>query len=124
LVTDQRFSTLFKIEVKTTDRLPYRERLFGPEPFYRWPMSQKHESVEDPRLFYCFVALHDVDRLPKFCTLDSAYVASYVRQQHQQWLNSRHGTVKDTTMPRFRIPISDPEKFENRWTVFSDDGSA
>ncbi len=119
LVTDQRLDTLFKVEVKTTSRHPYRERLFGPDPFYMWPMSVKHESIRDPRLFYCFVALRGVGQLPRFFLVPSAHVVAYVRRQHQTWLNSRHGRVKDTTMRKFRIPVGDPEKFEGRWEIFS-----
>jgi hypothetical protein len=120
LVTNQRLNTLFKVEVKTTRKPPYRERLFGPEPFYGWPMSQKHESVRDPRLYYCFVLLRGADQLPRFFIVESDYVANYVRRQHQQWITARKGQVKDTPIRRFRIPVSDPDKFESRWSVFSD----
>lgn len=119
LVIDQRLDTLFKIEVKTTRKPPGREHLFGPHPFFRWPMSQKHESIRDPRLCYCFVLLQDTSRLPRFFIVESAYVARYVRKQHQQWLRSRRGRVAETTMRTFRIPISDPDGFEGRWSVFS-----
>lgn len=118
LVTDPRRGTFFKIEVKTTIRPPIRERLFGSEPFHVWPMSQKHEDIADTTLFYCFVALRGADSLPRFFIVESAHVACYVRSQHEKWLASRRGPVKETPMRRFRIPVSDPEKFENRWTVF------
>ena len=79
LVTNQDLNKLYKVEAKTTDRKPRMERLFGDRPFYVWPMSQKHEKVQDDKLFYCFVLLRDPDELPRFFVVPSSAVAEYVR---------------------------------------------
>jgi hypothetical protein len=119
LVCNQGLDTLYKVEVKTTDRKPTSESLFGEKPFFGWVMSSKHERLSEPSLFYCFVALQGVGQLPRFFIVPSAYVAKYVREQHAVWLVSRKPAVPETTMRRFRIPVDDPEHFEGAWDVFS-----
>ena len=118
LVSDSRFKTLFRVEVKTTRRKPHHEHLFGKSKFYGWPMSEKHESIRDDRLFYCFVCLGAIDELPKFFIVPSKHVASYVRKQHKQWLASREAKVEVTTMRRFRIEVTDPNGYQDNWKVF------
>lgn len=118
LVSDSQYKTLFRIEVKTTTKQPQHERLFGKKAFYTWAMSQKHETIRDDRLFYCFVYLGKDDELPKFFIVPSKKVAAYVKSQHQQWLKSRKSKVQDTIMRRFRIPIDDPDGYLMNWRVF------
>jgi hypothetical protein len=79
LVSDSRYKTLFRVEVKTTRKKPHHESLFGSSKFYSWPMSQKHESTRDDRPYYCFVHLGEIGELPKFFIVPSKDVASYVR---------------------------------------------
>jgi hypothetical protein len=118
LVTNQELRRLYKVEVKTTELPPRAETLFGPGKFYMWAMSKKHEMVKDPALFYCFVALQGATVLPRFFVVPSSVVARYVKWQHQKWLDSRKHTVAETTMRRFRIPVQDPDGYENNWKVF------
>jgi hypothetical protein len=119
LVSNQSLETLYKVEVKTTEKKPIRESLFGEKPAHCWMMSAKHERIRDKNLFYCFVALQGPTMLPKFFIVPSTYVADYVRDQHLTWLASRKAKVATTPLRRFRIPIDDPHKFENNWNVFS-----
>ena len=114
LVSNQSLESLYKVEVKTTEKKPIRESLFGEKPAHCWMMSAKHERIRDRNLFYCFVALQSATTLPKFFIVPSSYVADYVRDQHLTWLASRKKEVAMTTLRRFRIPIDDPHKFENR----------
>lgn len=119
LVSNPKLDHLFRVEVKTTDRQPALASLFGPEPFFRWPMSEKHETLEDAKLFYCFVQLQGIDFLPRFFIVPSPYVAEYVREQHRFWERTRTREVSKTNRMRiFRIPVSDPMGFENNWEVF------
>jgi len=118
LVTNQRLNTLYRVEVKTTGRSPYREHLFGNKPFFMWPMSVKHETIRDRRLFYCFVALQALKERPRFFIVPSETVATYVRDQHVLWLKSRRGQVRDTPLRKFRVPVDDPEGYEDRWDHF------
>ncbi len=118
LVSNPQFDHLLRVEVKTTDRPSRKATLFGPEPFFSWPMSQKHEHVADTRLFYCFIHLQAVDRLPRFFIVPGLYVAEYVREQHRYWVRTRTREAARTTMRLFRIPISDPQGFEGNWGVF------
>ena len=89
LVSDSRFKSLYRLEVKTTQKGTHYERLFGKSKFYGWPMSLKHESMRDDNLYYCFVCLGNIDEMPKFFIVPSKKVAKYVRWQHRYWLKSR-----------------------------------
>ena len=119
LVTNPDLNTLYKVEVKTTAKKPRRERLFGEELFYIWAMSKKHEDIVDRRLIYCFVYLSEPNEMPKFFPVPSHEVAKYVRDQHQHWLDTRVKPVKNTTMRKFRIEVSDPNNYSTNWDLFS-----
>ncbi len=119
LVANSLLSQLFKVEVKTTDQRTRTEALFADEPCHSWAMSQKHETIQDPNLFYCFVALNGVKELPKFFIVPSIYVSIYVREQHAYWVRTRKTPPADTKMRRFRIRASDPLGFSENWDVFS-----
>lgn len=66
LVSDEQFNSVFRVEVKTTQVKPHHSQLSGTGRFYSWPMSEKHEKLNDPNLIYCFVHLSALDELPKF----------------------------------------------------------
>jgi hypothetical protein len=115
LVSDSDYNTLYRIEVKTTSKAIHRESLFGDTAFYSWTMSEKHESIADDRLYYCFVHLGAETELPKFFLVPSLIVARYVKWQHQYWLSSRKNKVRNTAMRRFRIPVNDPDGYLMNW---------
>lgn len=118
LVSDPKYKALYRVEVKTTAKAPSRESLFGKSKNYAWAMGEKHETIRDDRLFYCFVHLGDDDELPRFFIVPSKKVASYVRREHRHWRNSRTHKVAKTTLRRFRIPIHDPDGYLMNWKVF------
>ena len=113
LVTNQAINKLFKVEVKTTTNKPSNDKLFGDNLFYHWTMSKKHESISDKNLIYCFVVIEDVNRMPLFFLVPSIEVATYVKWQHQYWLDKRKG--KDTSIRQFRIEVDDPNGYHNNW---------
>jgi len=119
LVTNQEINKLFKVEVKTTLAKPRIVKLFSDKPFYSWPMSVKHESIIDEKLIYCFVHIEDADTIPRFFLVPSKVVAEYIKREHQFWLDSRKGKVKDNPMRNFRIEINDPNGYENNWEIFN-----
>jgi hypothetical protein len=121
LVSNTSLKRLFKLEVKTTEGKPKRESLFGPNPFFMWTMSEKHERLDDPDLIFCFVALQGESSLPRFFLVPSIYVSHYVREQHLHWIRTRVSQVATTSMRRFRIPESDPLGFENNWGLLMGD---
>ena len=119
LVFNESLDHLFKLEVKTTNQPPRRDKLFSDDLVYSWPMSAKHERVADSRLFFCFVALQGPCTLPLFFIVPSSYVADYVREQHLYWqrARAREGTL--TSMRQFRIRITDPLAFRDNWSLLS-----
>jgi hypothetical protein len=118
LVSDRKRTKTFKIEAKTSIGPPRRGHLFHKQPFYAWIMKEAHERVKEKDLYYCFVALRGTENLPKFFIVPSTYVARYVRWEHRKWLANGKGRVNDTPMRTFRVPINDPQSFENNWAVF------
>jgi hypothetical protein len=122
LVSSTTLRHLFRLEVKTSRKDAARETLFGEKPFFRWPMSAKHEKLSDARLYYCFVALSTPIERPRFFIVASAYVARYVRDEHRRWRATRRHEVASTPLRKFRIPVDDPQGFEDNWGVFDGRG--
>jgi hypothetical protein len=118
LVSDSKYKALFRVEVKTSTKKPSHSQLFGMSLFYTWIMSEKHETIKDDRLYYCFVHMSNCDELPKFFIVPSKTVASYVRKQHRRWLNSGNAKATETKMRNFRIAVHDPDGYMNNWKAF------
>ncbi|MGE3820442.1 MAG: hypothetical protein AB7I30_13590 [Isosphaeraceae bacterium] len=118
IVVNPSLDHFIKLEVKTTDKPPRKERLFSVDPVYGWPMSEKHETLSDPRTFYCFVVLQGPSTLPLFFVVPSSYVAEYVREQHRHWVRTRTEPPDPSNkMRRFRIHPSDPLGFKDNWKL-------
>jgi hypothetical protein len=122
LVLDRELDHFVKLEVKTTALEPARDYglLTSTEPVYRWPLSEKHETITDRRLFYCFVALRgepERPEMPLFYIVPSSVVARRVREEHAHWLSNRRTkpTTKPSTVRPFRIHPSDPDGFQDNW---------
>ena len=116
LVTNQELNKLYKVEVKTSSTKAGRAKQFGDGKFYSWTMGKKHETIVDENLVYCFIKLLDVGQLPLFFLVDSHSVAKYVKWQHEYWL-STDSKRKDSDMRQFRIPVEDPEGYQNNWKL-------
>lgn len=117
LVTNKDLNRLYKVEVKASTSKPNKDRLFGDGYFYSWAMSKKHEQLIDKHLKYCFLALQAEDQLPLFFLVESQVVAEYLKWQHQFWL-AGDSTRNDSSMRVFRIPVEDPENYQNNWRLF------
>lgn len=129
------------VEVKTTSEriAKVKLKLFGEN--YEWIMDKKHEEIVDENLFYCFVLLRGLEKLPRFYIVPSKDVASYLKWEHQRWLDKKKkevegkkqveykkkGKVKvlpvdeylrliDTPIRTFRIDVND-KKYENNWDL-------
>ena len=119
LVSDSKYRTLYRIEVKSSAQAPRHENLFGKSAFYAWTMGEKHETIRDDNLYYCFVHLGATpNEMPKFFIVPSRKVATYVRWEHRHWRNTRTRKVEKTTLRRFRIPVHDPDGYFMNWSVF------
>ena len=118
LATNAKSLNSYWIEVKTSVNRPANEKLFG-ENFY-WIMHKKHEEINDPKLFYCFVNLFDENK-PHFFIVPSKDVATYCRDQHTKWEKSIHKkqikSRDENTMRKFRIDSTVPSIYEDNWSV-------
>lgn len=130
LVADPSSEHMYRLEVKTTayhtawgDAVK-RSKIWGNH--YAWIMGQKHEDLTSDSLFYCFVNIAGTDADTfRFFVLPSNVVASYVKAQHQHWLELDKGR-NDTAMRTFRLAVGDPasyplptpraDEYENDWS--------
>lgn len=132
LVFDSRTGGRCQVEVKTNLETRTRDsdsRLFG-KFVTDWQMSAKHERIEDPNLFYCFVHINssrsDLSKYAfRFFIVPSAVVAKYVREEHQLWLkdNPAHRTSDRRLfcigLPNDRpIAVAAPlaSRYEDNWS--------
>jgi len=117
---------MLKLEVKTNYRDSrsegVRSKDFG-NFVSSWMMAEKHETLKDASLFYCFVNISKDTKNFKFYIVPSGVVADYVKRQHQHWL-AGGDKRKDSQLRQFRLgragedyPISTPtiEEYEDNW---------
>lgn len=126
LLTDPNTGKMFKIEVKTHYRnTPTHSKLFGHT--LGWIMSQKHETIIDPNLFYVFVNITNDTGVFRYFVVPSEKVAIYVKEQHELWLNTGAKQLNgETLMRKFRIGLEDTgyeiytplaKDYENMWNI-------
>jgi hypothetical protein len=124
LVADPKTGRMFKIEVKTHYRnTSTHSDMFGHT--LGWVMSEKHEEIKDPDLYYIFVSIVGDNHSFRFFIVPSAIVANYVKEQHAYWLKSRPNEEnKYTNIRKFRIgldestytvPTALSKDYENCW---------
>ena len=130
LISDPCAGSMYKLEVKTnyqnSSNKPHVSKAHG-KFVSGWIMHEKHETITDPDLFYCFVNIGQETNLFKFYIVPSTVVAQYVLDQHRHWLKqkTKEGKkVKETDMRIFRIgfkkekyAVRTPaaERYENNW---------
>jgi len=127
LVSDPRTNNFYRIEVKTKMSSRKKDKDSESQLFGRvvsdWMMSQKHERIIEPNLWYCFVMFEGDKKVARFFLVPSKVVAEYVRAQHQLWLEENK-THKDNPMRNFRvgrrgetykIPTPTLEEYEDNW---------
>lgn len=126
LLSDPVTGKMLKLEVKTNYKSSRsaggNSRLFG-RFISAWIMSEKHETIRDSDLFYCFVNIEDKKNF-RFFIVPSEVVADYVKAQHKLWLDADEKHARDNKMRTFRIglknekyPIPTPtvDKYEDNW---------
>jgi hypothetical protein len=129
LVSNPTTGKMLKLEVKTNFRSSRsaggNSRLFG-DFLSAWMMSEKHETMRDPALFYCFVNIGEDTKRFRFFIVPSRIVADYVAKQHQIWLKDKATHSRENTMRTFRIghadkkyPLPTPtaDDYEDKWSL-------
>jgi hypothetical protein len=108
LVSNSSASQQIAIQVKTNQ---------GAKP--EWVLNKKAENFYADNLFYVFVNLKGQEEWPDFYIVPSKVVANYVRNSHQQWLETpgKKGQAhKDNPMRKFR---DSERQYLNRWDLLS-----
>jgi len=137
LVSNPKTLRMYKVEVKTNYRTsrdePKLSKLHG-RTVSQWIMNEKHERLEDPDLFYCFVNIGKPTNEFKFYLVPSSVVARYVKEEHALWLNAKRPKgrkVKDNEIRMFRLGLQGEryairtptaQRYENNWS-FESNGS-
>jgi hypothetical protein len=68
-----------------------------------WHMGQKHEEIESPNLFYCFVDFgRELTDAPKTWIVPSAVVAKFIREMHKDWLRTPGRNDQQRNDTKFR----------------------
>lgn len=124
LLSNENTGRLFRVEVKTTSNGPTKLKQFGSN--IEWKMREKHESISDENLYYCFVQIENFDFSKlRFFVVPSSEVAKFVEEDDRYYHSAYHKKpVKHTDMRIFRIRLDGqsrglpPEKYENRWDLF------
>ena len=82
-----------------------------------WPLSEKNETIDDADIFYCFVALGDIES--HVYVIPAAQVAKVVRESHATWLRTlgaKGQKHNDSKMRKIRNKYSMSVKFApNGW---------
>lgn len=125
LVSNPTTNQMYQLEVKT--KLDPRKRSPVSKLFGRfvndWVMSEKHESISRPELWYCFVKIGLESKLARFFIVPSTVVAEYVRAQHRLWLkttpNAKDNPIRVFRIgfkgEKYRIPTPTAEQYEDNW---------
>lgn len=128
LISNPKTGRMVRLEVKTSfGRKPSRSNLFGHVLY--WMMSEKHETITDPNLYYCFVNIESSTSTIRYFIIPSKIVADYVKNQHVFWLKNKQNLSnyeKSIPMRQFRVgleergyKISTPlaKDYENSWNI-------
>jgi hypothetical protein len=82
-----------------------------------WVLSEKNEKLIDLNICYVFVNLRGDGDLPEFYIIPSKIVASYITNDHQNWLSkkgSKGQDRKDNNLRKFR---DTKKKYLGRWDL-------
>lgn len=118
LAHNPRTGIIRKVEVKTSTLKAGPAKLWHKELAYSWSMSEKHESIADRNLIYCFVQLAGAGNQPKIFIVPAPTVATYVSWEHRTWRDAGRGSGGPNPMRRFRIEVSDPHGYQDNWSLF------
>ena len=65
-----------------------------------WHMAEKHESITDPDIFYCFVDFGSMQ--PEVYVIPSSVVANVIRADHEIWLSTPGKQGQPHNQTKFR----------------------
>ena len=92
-----------------------------------WHMAVKHEDMKDPDMFYCFVALGDIES--NIYVIPAKKVAEVVKDSHARWLSTpgaKGQKHNDTDMRRIKndyamdiksAPAGWMDKYLEKWDL-------
>lgn len=123
LVSNPETGKMRRLEVKThSHNKPFINKRLG-KIMGKWRMHEKHETMNDEDLFFCFVSIgHNTNEF-EFYVVPSKVVAEYVTWSHRHWL-AGDAKRKDTPIRSFDLgtedhksefPVPHAEEYQRRW---------
>ena len=121
----------FRVEVKASSGDVRQSTIFGSS--YEWLMNERHGSLVEKRLIYCFVRTTLDVAHRRFFLVPSEDVAAYIRWEFEYWkAHSERRTGKVSALRTFRIPVKGVTdnplppswrdgrwaRWENNWAIF------
>lgn len=82
-----------------------------------WVLNEKSEIFYADNLFYIFVNLISIEKLPEYYIVPSQIVSDYIKNSHQEWLDNpgkKGQKHNDTSMRMFRDM---KKKYINKWNL-------
>ncbi len=87
-----------------------------------WHMRQKHEELQNPNIFYCFVDLgKEPSSAPTVHVVPSQIVAKVIRESHQTWLANPGARGQSRNDSAVRRLLPDYEKLMGPETPYKKD---
>ena len=125
LVSNPETGKMRRLEVKThSNNKPYNNKDFG-RVVGQWTMTEKHETIIDKDLFYCFVTIDAEDNHFDFYVVPSKVVADFIKNSHQYWLatdskrndNPRRAFQLGSRKYKYEFKIPMSEQYEGKWNL-------
>jgi len=82
-----------------------------------WMLNYKAENYYADNLFYVFVNLNGIGKLPEYFIVPSKIVSDYITKSHKDWLNTpgkKGQKHNDSTMRKFEDKYN---RYLNRWEL-------
>ena len=106
LVTDENAQIFIGIQVKTT-----QNKRKG------WVLNQKSEDFFGKDLFYVFVILNEIGKMPEFHIVPSIVVAGNVASDHKKWLEIPGKNGQKHNDNPVRLFKDEEDKYLNKWNL-------
>ena len=126
LLSHPETESIYRLEVKTHyNNKSYISRDFGFIESH-WRMSDKHEKIVDPKLFYCFVSIAKDTQSFDFYVVPSNIVAKFIQESHIYWVSKKDKKMVDTPIRSFmlgrkgeeyKIAMPLAEDYRGRWDL-------
>jgi len=80
-----------------------------------WLLSEKAEDFQTKDLFYVFVNLMGIEKLPEYYVVASKTVSSFIKKSHREWLKAPGKKGQKRNDNAMRMFQDDAQVYLNKW---------